>query len=95
MSEMREFWLENVGKILLASVPMFFGCALGIAQNPPGTSLPQPSQPLLYWAYPVNPPSDQPSATPADETPRHVPGSSATFLPAQVNDQFNAPDSAS
>lgn len=44
-----------------------------------------------YWAYAVNPP-DNPAARPADNTPRHVPGSVAAFTRAQVTDLFNAPD---
>ena len=44
-----------------------------------------------YWAYAVDPPS---SATPAppDESPQHVPGSSAAFTLTQLHDLFTVSD---
>ena len=78
-------------RILLACITTLFSCAVAIAQNPPEAIQPQLSQPLLYWAYPVNPPSDK-NATSAEQAPRQVPGSSAAFSPEQVEDRFNPPD---
>lgn len=43
-----------------------------------------------YWAYPVNPPTDQPAKD--DGTPKHVPGSSKALSQTQVLDSFNIAD---
>lgn len=45
----------------------------------------------LYWAYAIDPPSAKESKPP-DNTPQHVPGSTAVFTPAQIADLFRAPD---
>jgi len=45
------------------------------------------------WAYAVDEEMAPPTATPATpDTPRHVPGSAASFTSAQVRDLFNVPD---
>ena len=41
------------------------------------------------WAYPKNPPGFKPR--PDDGTPRHVPGSSATYTLTQLRDRFLSP----
>jgi cytochrome c553 len=55
---------------------------------------PSKHETLPYWAYAVYPPvsASGAPAKPVDGTPRQVPGSSATFTPAQVEDFFNPPD---
>ena len=55
-----------------------------------GRAEPSPAQSPPAWAYPVNPPGFKYPAD--DHVPRHVPGSSRTFLPAQLQSFFNAPD---
>ncbi len=46
-----------------------------------------------YWAYAVNPPDDAGAhARPADNTPRHVPGSVEAFTFEQTTDLFSPPD---
>ena len=54
----------------------------------------QTHEPPPHWAYAVNPETSasDASAKPVDETPRHVPGSTAAFTLTQVHDFFNAPD---
>ena len=49
-------------------------------------------EPPPYWAYAVNPPQKASPAKPADNTLKHVPGSSAAFTLRQINDGFNPPD---
>ena len=53
------------------------------------TQIPQQTTP--YWAYVLNPTSSAPAPRP-DNTPRHVPNSTATFTIAQTQDLFNPPD---
>jgi cytochrome c553 len=51
-------------------------------------------EPPPYWAYAINPPSEEsaaPTQTP-DATLRHVPDSAAGFTLAQIGDFFNPPD---
>ncbi len=43
----------------------------------------------LIWAYPV--PDKAPPAA-ADNTPKHIPGSTKAYTQAQIDDQFNPPD---
>lgn len=50
-----------------------------------------PSQKTPYWAYCVDPPSNEPANRP-DNRPRHVPGSNAAFTISQVSDLLNVPD---
>jgi cytochrome c553 len=47
-----------------------------------------------YWAYAINPPSvpNDTNEKPADVTPRRVPGSTASFTHAQINNFFGPPD---
>ena len=62
------------------------------AQNHAGKIKPQSPPP--YWAYCVDPPAS-PSASdtkPADNTPQHVPNSTASFTLAQIADLFTPPD---
>lgn len=64
------------------------------AQHITGANAPPSNEPLPYWAYAINLPSDAaaaPAKTP-DTTLRHVPGSTATFTDAQVSDMFRPPD---
>jgi cytochrome c553 len=46
------------------------------------------------WAYAVNPPASASAAAnkPADNAPRHVPGSTAAFTPAEIGDLYGAVD---
>lgn len=48
-----------------------------------------PNQSTPYWAFCLNPES---AAAKPDDTPRHVPNSSAVFTTAQTQDLFNVPD---
>jgi cytochrome c553 len=50
-----------------------------------------PPQTTPYWAFCINPDSSV-AAKPADNAPRHVPGSDATFTVAQTKNLFNVPD---
>lgn len=82
--KMRQIWtvVTACGFVLLA-----------VAQNQSGKTKAQPTYPP-YWAYAVDPPS-QASDTQAkslDDTPRHVPDSTASFTLAQIGDYFTAPD---
>jgi len=67
----------------------------GLAQNQAMAEIARPlREPPPDWAYAINPPADAtavPAKTPVT-TPRHVPGSEATFTDAQVRDLFNPPD---
>jgi len=65
-------------------------CVLAVMAWPaaagPAASLPPPD-----WAYPIDPPSAA-SAHPDATTPRHVPGSHASYTDAQIANLFIAPD---
>lgn len=56
------------------------------------------NSPLPLWAYPVIPRPPRPAGSrggfrrTTDSTPRHVPGSSATYTTAEVYDLFGVPD---
>jgi cytochrome c553 len=63
-------------RALIAGV-LSLGAGLCAAQTPPP------------WAYPVNPPGFKPK--PDDGTPRHVPGSSASYTLTQLRDRFLSP----
>lgn len=71
----------------------FAGVAIAQKQNV-RIKGPQTHEPPPYWAYAVDPPTSgsDARAKPADETPRHVPGSVAAFTLTQIHDFFNAPD---
>ena len=77
---------------------MAFVCAfavMALAQHPSETySAPASQQPPPYWAFAVDPPTpaSDAAAKPADNTPRHVPGSTAAFTVAQTQDLFQVPD---
>lgn len=46
-----------------------------------------------YWAFAVDPPAaSDADAKPADNTPQHVPGSTAAFTVTQTKDFFSPPD---
>jgi cytochrome c553 len=46
-----------------------------------------------YWAFAINPPEAATApAKPADDSPRHVPGSDVVFTDQQVKDIFDPPD---
>lgn len=51
-------------------------------------------EPAPYWAFTVDLAARASHAAdkPADNIPRHVPGSAKAFTPSQVNDAFNPPD---
>jgi cytochrome c553 len=66
-----------------------------VGQNQSGKTKTHPAHAAPpYWAYAA----DQPTATshaeakPADDTPQHVPNSTASFTRAQIGDLFSAPD---
>src|SRR5208337_354029 len=66
-----------------------------VAQNQLGKTKMQPAHTTPpYWAYAVDPPTATSHAEPkpADDTPQHVPNSTASFTRAQIGDLFNAPD---
>jgi len=66
-----------------------------VAQNQSEKAKAQWTQPLLpYWAYAVDPETDasDAQAKPVDDTPRHVPGSTAAFTLTQIGDLYTAPD---
>ncbi len=50
-----------------------------------------PTRSTPYWAYCVNPPSTLASNAPGTK-PKHIPGSDASFTPAQIADLFEVPD---
>lgn len=82
----------NIGKCLLVVV-----CALtvmALAQHAvEKTNVQAPHQTPPYWAFAVDPPAASDADTkPADETPRHVPGSAEAFTLAQISDLFGVPD---
>ena len=64
-------------RLVLALVSVLAAGAACGADNPPD------------WAYPVNPPGFKPK--PDDGTPRHVPGSNASFTLTQLRDRFLSP----
>ena len=49
-----------------------------------------PTQTTPYWAFCLNPENTAPAKV--DDTPRHVPGSEASFTAAQTRDLFSVPD---
>ena len=61
------------------------------AQDVPTIKAPAAQTSVLYWAYAVDPRSPE-TPKPADNQPKHVPGSKAAFTPAQIGDLFNVPD---
>lgn len=70
----------------------FLGLALPIAlatNAAPPQQDKGPADPPV-WAYPINPPVDQPA--PDDGSLQHVPGSSKALTRTQVLDPFNIPD---
>src|SRR3989449_11538731 len=64
-------------RLVLALVSVLAAGAVQGADSPPD------------WAYPVNPPGFKPK--PDDGTPRHVPGSNASFTLTQLRDRFFSP----
>jgi len=64
-------------KVVLAFLCVLAAGAVHGADSPPD------------WAYPVNPPGFKPK--PDDGTPRHVPGSNASFTLTQLRDRFLSP----
>ena len=71
--------------------PLILAAALLAVAGQSGGAEPA-GDPLPYWAFAVNAPAAAPSAAPADEQLRRVPGSDSTFTHAQVIDRFSAPD---
>jgi cytochrome c553 len=71
-------------------------CAfVAVAQNRDEKTKTQPaSEPPPYWAYAIDPPANpsDPPAKPVDESPQHVPGSTAAFTLTQTRDFFSPPD---
>jgi len=79
-----------VASVHLLMATGWAGCAVAQQAQPA-------SSPPLPWAYPVNPPAPAaggtaPTAAPAADTPRSLPGSSRSFTLAQVRDGFNVAD---
>jgi cytochrome c553 len=60
-----------------------------LAQAGSSDSAPVATPPQLPWAFPVSAPG---AAHPADDMVRHVPGSSASYTRAQIEDPFAPPD---
>src|SRR5271157_2256400 len=66
-----------------------------VAQYQPGKAKMHPAHAAPpYWAYAADPPTATSHAEPkpADDTPQHVPNSTASFTGAQIGDFFSAPD---
>jgi cytochrome c553 len=85
----------------LIPAPSMVMCALivlvvaAVAQNQPGKTKMQPAHSAPpYWAYAADPPTatSHDEAKPADNTPQHVPNSTASFTGAQIGDLFSVPD---
>lgn len=76
---MRRFVLLVVFALFVAPLFVAGPAAQGMSSSAP---------PL--WAYPVNPPDDNPA--PDDGSPQHVPGSSKAMTRTQALDSFNIPD---
>jgi cytochrome c553 len=72
--------------ICAASVVVASSLSLIGAQAPVSSS-----SELPLWAYPVSPES-APAAAPTDQTPLHVPNSTASYTRAQLADLFMVPD---
>ncbi len=85
----RRPWLP----VLAASMVLCVFVAMAVAQNQSEKTKAR-REPPPYWAYAVNPPAHRSAhhAKPADNTPRHVPGSAAAFTLRQIHDGFNPPD---
>jgi cytochrome c553 len=74
----------------MRSFPRMFALALLFAAPIAARPRPQQAGPEASWAYPV-PDKTQP-ASEGEEVPVHVPGSTKTYTPAQINDLHNPPD---
>ena len=70
-----------------------FGAGVAWSQSAETKAQTMP-EPPPYWAYAVDPPTGASDAEEksVDATPRRVPGSTATFTLAQIEDFFNPPD---
>jgi cytochrome c553 len=85
--------LRADGPCSLAAGVRLRGCA--VAQNQGGKANAQPGhQAPPYWAYCPNPPADasHAQAKPVNDTPQHVPDSTAAFTLTQIGDLFSVPD---
>ena len=79
----------------LASLVLCAIVVLAVAQNQSGNPNAQPTHPPPpYWAYAVDSATDASDAPakPLNNTPRHVPGSTAALTLTQVGDYYDAPD---
>ncbi len=76
-------------RLILCAV--LVGFTLARAQDVATSKAPATQANPLYWAYAVDPASTDESK-PADNTPQHVPGSTAAFTLAQIADLFRVPD---
>jgi cytochrome c553 len=75
---------------LAAALVLLCGLSWAQSHGGPGAShFPPP-----YWAYCPNPPTNAPPAPskPVDNAVQHVPNSTASFTPAQIDDLFQVPD---
>jgi cytochrome c553 len=71
------------------------GVATVLAQDQPAKpTIVEELGPPPAWAYVVDPPASAASSTkkPPDGEPRHIPGSTAAFTPAQIGDLYAAVD---
>jgi len=87
----RRSWLP----VLAASMAICAFVVVAVARNQSEkTKAQQTREPPPYWAFAVDPPARAPvpHAKTVDDTPRHVPGSTAAFTLRQINDGFNPPD---
>ncbi len=75
---------------LLVPVLSILLCALAFAQDRTGETASH--QPPPYWAYAVDPSASASMSKPVDNTPQHVPNSTASFTLAQIADLYTVPD---
>lgn len=96
--------LRHILSMFATAVMLFFALAAAAVVPQQNNSEPQQAVPEApgvpgpppYWAFTINPPETGSGvATTSSEnsqTPRHVPGSTASFTPAQIADLFTPPD---
>ena len=88
---MKTLRLTRIAAALVACA----GVATVVAQDQPGNpTIVEELGPPPAWAYVVDPPASAASSAkkPPDGEPRHIPGSTAAFTPAQIGDLYAAVD---
>ena len=88
---MKTLRLTRIAAALVACA----GVATVVAQDQPGNpTIVEELGPPPAWAYVVDPPASAASSAkkPPDDEPRHIPGSTAAFTPAQIGDLYAAVD---